>query len=86
VIAGNSAVSFQLAAQAARSRLPCVYYAHDIKMLRNLSNPGLLDGMTLLANSRCTAGSFPSVWVAIPRCLRRSLTGRRTAPAAVAAM
>jgi glycosyltransferase involved in cell wall biosynthesis len=67
VIAGNSAVSFQLAAQAARSRLPCVYYAHDIKTLRNLGNPGLLDGVTLLANSRCTAG-------VISQCLGRDST------------
>jgi glycosyltransferase involved in cell wall biosynthesis len=67
VIAGNSAVSFQLAAQAARSRLPCVYYAHDIKTLRTLSTPELLDGVRLLANSRCTAG-------VISQCLGRDST------------
>ncbi len=67
VIAGNSAVSFQLAAQAARSGLPCVYYAHDIKTLRDLSNPELLDGVTLIANSRCTAG-------VISQCLHRDST------------
>jgi glycosyltransferase involved in cell wall biosynthesis len=67
VIAGNSAISFQFAAQAARSRLPCVYYAHDIKTLRNLHSPELLDGVALIANSRYTAG-------VISQCLRRDST------------
>jgi glycosyltransferase involved in cell wall biosynthesis len=67
VIAGNSAISFPLAAQAAGSGLPCAYYAHDIKTLRNLSNPELLDGLALIANSRFTAG-------VIAQCLRRDST------------
>jgi glycosyltransferase involved in cell wall biosynthesis len=56
VIAGNTAVSFELAAHAARSGLPCAYYFHDIKTLRNLQAPQLLDGIRLLASSRFTAG------------------------------
>jgi glycosyltransferase involved in cell wall biosynthesis len=56
VIAGNTTVSFELAAQAARSGVPCAYYFHDIKTLRNLQAPQLLDGIRLIANSRFTAG------------------------------
>jgi glycosyltransferase involved in cell wall biosynthesis len=67
VIAGNSVMSFQLAAQAARGSLPCAYYAHDIKTLRNLRSPELLIGVKLIANSRYTAG-------VISQCLGRDST------------
>ncbi len=67
VIAGNTTVSFELAAQAARSGVPCAYYFHDIKTLRNLQTPQLLDGISLIANSRFTAG-------VVSQCLGRDAT------------